>query len=62
MKDFLTIIAKAGAAVVTMEHDRANSHMSPGKAEVTITLEIPETRYVNDLMKMLNGGYDFRRK
>ena len=50
MKDVLEIIAKTGAAVVTIEHDIASPHLSPVRAEVTISLEIPETRYVNDLL------------
>jgi len=63
LKDVLTLIAKARANVVTIEHDRVSPHMSPGRAEVTITMEIPEIRYVDELMKMLKeGGYDFSKK
>ncbi len=63
LKDVLTIIAKARANVVSIEHDRANPHMNPGKAEVTITAEIPETKYMDELMKMLKeGGYQFSKK
>jgi len=60
LRDVLTIVAKARANVVTIEHDRLSPHMSPGKAEVTITLEIPEMRYIDELMRMLKeAGYHF---
>ncbi len=62
LRDVLTIIAKARANVVTIEHDRVSPHLSPGRAEVTITLEIPEMRHLNELMKMLKeAGYDFSK-
>jgi len=60
LRDVLTIVAKARANVVTIEHDRVDPHLSPGRAEVTITLEIPEMRYIDELMKMLKkAGYHF---
>ena len=63
LKDVLTIIAKARANVVTIEHDRVDPSMPPGKAEVTLTLEIPETKYMDELLEMLKeGGYAFSRK
>lgn len=62
LRGVLTIIAKARANVVTIEHDRVNPHLSPGRAEVTITLEIPEMRHLNELMKMLKeAGYQFTK-
>jgi len=60
LRDVLTIVAKARANVVTIEHDRVDPHLSPGRAEVTITLEIPEMRYIDELMRMLKkAGYHF---
>lgn len=62
LRDVLTIVAKARANVITIEHDRINPHLSPGKAEVTITLEIPEMHYIDELMKMLKeAGYHFSK-
>lgn len=60
LRDVLTIVAKARANVVTIEHDRVSPHLSPGRAEVTITLEIPEMRYLDELMSRLKeAGYHF---
>jgi len=62
LRDVLTIVAKARANVVTIEHDRVSPHLSPGRAKVTITLEIPETRYLDELMRMLKEtGYHFSK-
>jgi len=62
LKDVLTVVAKARANVVTIEHNRISPHLSPGKAEVTITLEIPEMRYMDELMRMLReAGYHFSK-
>ena len=63
LRDVLTIVAKARANVVTIEHDRVSPDMSLGRAEVTITLEIPEMRYMDELMKMLTkAGYHFSKE
>lgn len=60
LRNVLTVVAKAKANVVTIEHDRVSPHLSPGRAEVTITLEIPEMRYLYELVRMLKGaGYHF---
>jgi len=62
LRDVLTIVAKARANVVTIEHDRASPNLSPGRAKVTITLEIPEMRYLDELMRMLKeAGYHFSK-
>ncbi len=62
LRDVLTVVAKARANVVTIEHDRVNPHIDPGKAKVTITLEVPEMRQVDELMRLLrDAGYHFSR-
>ena len=62
LRDVLTIVAKAKANVVTIEHDRVSPHLSPGRAEVTIILEIPEMRYLDELMRLLKeAGYRFSK-
>jgi len=55
-------VAKVRANVLTIEHDRDSPHLSPGRPEVTITLEIPEMRYIDELIRMLkNAGYHFSK-
>ncbi len=62
LRDVLTIVAQARANVVTIEHDRVSPHLSPDRAKVTITLEIPEMRYMDELMRMLKSrGYHFSK-
>jgi threonine dehydratase len=58
LRDILEIVAKAKANVMTIDHDRVSSHLKPGRTEVTITVEIPQKYYLNELMKMLKEtGY-----
>ncbi len=63
MSDVLTIVAKARANVVTIEHDRVSPYMSPGRAEVTIALEVPKMRFIDELIRMLeDAGYYFSKE
>jgi threonine dehydratase len=63
LKDVLMIAAKARANVVTIEHDRVGHHIAPGRAEVTITLEVSGKEYLEELLKLLRqAGYDFKLK
>ena len=60
LRDVLAIVAKVKANVVTIEHDRVSSHLRPGRAEVTLTIEIPHMRYLDELKTMLKeAGYHF---
>jgi threonine dehydratase len=62
LRDVLTIVAKAEGNIVTIEHDRASPHITPGKAEVTIILEVIEINCVDELMRMLKeNGYNFTK-
>lgn len=62
LRDVLTIVAKAEGNVVTIEHDRASPDITPGKAEVTIILEVIEISCVDELMRMLKeNGYNFTK-
>ncbi|MCK4952622.1 threonine ammonia-lyase [Candidatus Bathyarchaeota archaeon] len=62
LRDVLTIVAKAEGNVVTIEHDRTSQHITPGKAEVTIILEVIEINCVDELMRMLKeNGYTFTK-
>jgi threonine dehydratase len=60
--DVLTIVAKARANVVTIEHNRISPRINLGKAEVTLVLEVPEIPYIDELLRMLNdAGYCFTK-
>jgi len=53
LRDVLTIIAKSRVSVVTIEHDRTSQNVDPGKAEVSIILEVMEKHQVEELLTML---------
>jgi threonine dehydratase len=61
LKDVLTVIANVRANVITIEHDRVSPHINPGKAYVTITVEVSDIRYAEELKKALdNAGYHLK--
>jgi len=61
LKRVLEVLAEAKANIVTIEHDRANPSLRPGKAEVTITIEVPAMEHVGELLARLKRiGYEFR--
>ena len=54
-------IAEAKANIVSIEHDRVSLHLAPGKTEVTLTLEVPESSYVDELIRKLRDkGFTFK--
>ena len=60
LKDVLTIVANIRANLVAIEHDKADPQISPGKAKVTLTLEVSEVQYLEELKKKLeSAGYHF---
>jgi len=62
LRGVLVAIAGARANVVTIEHDRLDPNVQPGKARVILTLEIPQREFLAELLKMLHeAGYAFDR-
>ncbi len=62
LKRVLEVLAEARANVISVEHDRMDPSLDPGKAKVTITLEVNDPSLTRELLtKLREIGFEFRR-
>ncbi|OYT62864.1 MAG: threonine ammonia-lyase [Thermofilum sp. ex4484_15] len=61
LKSVLEILAEAKANILSIEHDRTNLNLKPHQAQVTITLELPSSSYLKELISRLaSRGFKFK--
>jgi len=60
LKKVIDIISELGLNIISIEHERINPLVSPGTAQVTLGLEVPDKNTVNLLLiKLKEKGLDF---
>lgn len=57
----LEIVAASGVNIVEITHDRSDPDIEPNKAEIILTLEVPDEKAMKQLLDMMKDkGFKFR--